>query len=216
VLSYAEVKVLAVGNPAIRQRCEVANRLERAKIASRHRVRQLLELRGLVERAPERKTRLAALARIAGLDYAAWLAEDRTPMPLAERQSFDEELDWALKENIRQPKARLFDTYQGFDIMLPENMRPEYPYVVLVSSRGGSYPVDMKPGREGAERRLYTTLEQLADRQQKLLAQISELKHRCGQAMEELEKGNPYEAEVTKLEKTLKEIDGSLREEEAA
>lgn len=216
VLSYAEVKVLAVGNPAIRQRCEVANRLERAKIASRHRVRQLLELRGLVERAPERKARLAALARIAGLDHAAWLAEDRTPMPLAERQSFDEELDWALKENIRQPKARLFDTYQGFDIMLPENMRPEYPYVVLVSSRGGSYPVDMKPGREGAERRLYTTLEQLADRQQKLLAQISELKRRCGQAMEELEKGNPYEAEVTKLEKTLKEIDGSLREEEAA
>ena len=137
-------------------------------------------------------------------------------MLLAERQSFDEELDWALKENIRQPKARLFDTYQGFDIMLPENMRPEYPYVVLVSSRGGSYPVDMKPGREGAERRLYTTLEQLADRQQKLLAQISELKRRCGQAMEELEKGNPYEAEVTKLEKTLKEIDGSLREEEAA
>lgn len=39
VLSYAEVKALAIGNPLIKKRVETSNKLERAKIAGRQRQR---------------------------------------------------------------------------------------------------------------------------------------------------------------------------------
>ena len=52
VLNYAEVKALAIGDPLIKKRVEVSNRLERTRMQSTQRQRRLMELRTIIEQVP--------------------------------------------------------------------------------------------------------------------------------------------------------------------
>ena len=71
VLSYAEVKALAIGNPLIRERVEVSNRLERARMNLRQKRKELSGLEELLERMPSMlaKRRLQIFHTVADMAY---------------------------------------------------------------------------------------------------------------------------------------------------
>lgn len=211
VLTYAEVKALAIGNPLIKKLVEVANTLERTKIASRARQRQMQELRVVIEAAPEKIAKLKKLAKIAARDFSHYM-DCKEKIPNDERIAFGEELLEALKSNEGKTSERIFDEYQGFDVVLPASMVKEHAFVLLKSKNGGSYYCEMETDKTpiGCGKTLDYLLEHLKERSNKLYAQADEVKKQMREAKIDLEQDNTYLSVIEKIKAELAEIDQKL------
>lgn len=212
VLNYAEIKALAIGNPLIKKRVETANRLERTKIACRHRQKQLLDLQTVVESTPAELDRLTALLERTEADARDY-SKKREVIPMEERVAFGEELLEAVLDNELYGEERIFDTYQGFTVCLPAGMDLKHPYVFVRSKNGGSYRVEMGTDKPlGCAMRVDHLLDGLAQRVQSIEEQLENTRKRQLEAELDLEKGNPYALQVEELEQELCEIDRKLSE----
>lgn len=170
VLSYAEVKALAIGNPLIKKRVETSNKLERAKIAGRQRQRQLMDLRAVIEGTPAKISKLNNLVRTVRADIALY-EDSREVVPVAEREAFGEELIDAINGNALRESERVFDVYQGFSVILPANMLSDRPFVFVQSCNGGKYYLEMKKDKPlGCSKSIDYLLDHLGDREINLLA----------------------------------------------
>lgn len=213
VLSYAEVKALAIGNPLIKKRVEVANQLERAKIASRARQKQMQELRAVIESAPASIAKLKNLSRIARQDYESY-SQHREPIPNEERTAFGEELLEALRNNVQETEERFFDAYQGFSILLPAHMLGDHMHVFIQSRNGGRYYCEIESDKTamGCSRTIDYLLEHLGARADGLYEQAENTRKQMREARSDLERDNPHLAEIDKLKEELADIDKRLEE----
>ena len=210
VLTYAEAKALAIGNQLIRTRMETANELERAKINCRQRQRQLIELREVVQTAPDKISKYKQRARQI-LNDIRFYESSREKIDIDERLAFGEDLLEALKDNAYRESERVFDTYQGFTVILPKGMDEQSPYVNVCSPNGGAYPVDMATDKPmGCSMRLDRLFDNLPKRAKALRQAISETRRQRDTAIEDINKGNKYENEVDLLTEKLREIDEQL------
>ena len=212
VLSYAEVKAIAIGNPLIKKRVETANRLERARISSRQRQKQLIDLRTVIESTPDRIKKVGELRKKALLDTDYYIKKKEN-VPAEERRAFGEELLDALRDNHLRETDRIFDRYQGFDIILPANMMRERPYVFVARNGGGKYFVEMDGDKAlGCAMRIDHLLEDLPNRVHSFEKQIAEAEQQCIEAEADLDAGNPYQDQVEALAAELEKIDKQLEE----
>ncbi|MEF2883786.1 MAG: helicase-related protein, partial [Ruminococcus sp.] len=162
VLTYAEVKALAIGNKLIKKRVDTANRLEHLRISSRQRERQLAELKQMVDAFPEKIRRPKEYVDHIRLDYT-YYTHNKIQISREERQAFGEELIEALKQKSSEP--RFFDKYKGFRVELPADMPPEHPYIYLVSITWERYYVEIDMQKPlGCSQRLDFTLDHLDER----------------------------------------------------
>lgn len=208
VLSYAEVKALAIGNPLIKKRVEVANILDRTKIASRGRQKQLQELRSVIENMPQRVKNLKKLAYIAKCDYQQYVLS-KEKIPNEERIAFGEELISALNGNVMNDSERVFDVYQSFTIVLPSYMKVDNRHVIIKSNNGGSYmcEIDEEKTPMGCSKALDYLLDHLDERSDMLVHSAENAQKQINEAKEELDKGNPYIQEIDSLKEELSMID---------
>lgn len=214
VLNYAEAKALAIGNPLIKKRVETANHLERTRISCRQRQKQLIDLRSVVDHTPAELARLRRLHRITSLDVMLY-QKFKEAIPREERMAFGEELLEAIMENHMKNTERVFDTYQGFDVILPANMDREKPHVFLRSENGGTYTIEMETEKPlGCAMRLDHLLENLSHRVLSLEEQLRQTKQRGEEALADLERGNEYQEKVALLEEELAHIDRCLNSKE--
>ncbi len=213
VLSYAEVKALAIGNPLIKKRVEVANRLERSKINCRGRQKQLKQLEIVVATVPSHISKLQNLAAIADKDYELYSGV-KASVPNDERIAFGEELLEALKENVMFECDRVFDKYQGFEIVLPKLMTEEHPFVIARSSNGGSYICDVDEDKTplGCSKTIDYVLEHLGSRADKYRADIEIEENNLSEAKKDLSFENPYLEEIDRLKTELAVIDKLLED----
>ncbi len=214
VLNYAEVKALAIGNPLIKKRVEVANLLDRKKIASRTRQSQMQKLHVVIEVSKEEIVTCRNLAVLSEKDYDAYSLR-RKQIPNAERQIFGEELLFALRSNGYYPKDREFEkTYQGFAVILPAQMNPEHPYVLIKSENGGCYYCSMSGEKtpKGCTMSIDRVLDGLYKESEKQRDRAAELEKRISSAKEDLDKGNVYVDEIEKLAEKLADIDKTLED----
>ena len=210
VLSYAEIKALAIGNPLVKKRVEISNRLSRARMNSRRRQKQMMELRTLTEIIPERLREMDRIHQSIRLDTRDY-RRSKIQMSRKERIAFGKRLLARLDDNQLRAKERLFGTYQGLSVFLPANMLVEKPYVHLRGSEGSSYYVDMNTDKPlGCTMRLDHTLEGLEKRDQEVGSQMQELRRQRLDAQKELDLGNPYEIIIEELEEQLAGIDTQL------
>ncbi len=212
VLSYAEVKALAIGNPLIKKRVEVANKLERTKIAYRSRQKEIQELKSVIETIPEKLLRLKRLSKMARKDYEFYKASKET-ISNDERIAFGEELLEALHNNVEQPKERIFDTYQGFSVILPANMSEKYPHILISSEKGTPYYCEIELENKtplGCTKSIDYLLEHLLERSEKLRQERISTKKQLMEAENDLKRENPYTSEIETLKKELLDIDKKL------
>ena len=211
VLTYAEVKALAIGNPLIKKRVELANLLERVKISCRSRQKELLQLENAINTLPSKIDRLNKLAAIARKDFEGYIGS-KEKIPNEEREAFGEELIYALSDNINRTDERFFDTYRGVSVYLPKDMMPERRYVVIKTSNGGEYRCDMEGDKTplGCSRSIEALLERLDKREEELMAGVSVAKKQLAEAKADSKRGNPYLAEVEEIKKQLQEVDLEL------
>ena len=213
VLSYAEVKALAIGNPLIKKRVETSNILERTKIASRQRHKQLINLRNVVENTPSQVEKTEEFIRLTVNDKEFY-EQNRKSVSKSERTAFGEELLEAVGTNKMCEKERLFDEYQGFLVVLPANMMSDKPYVYIRRENGGNYYLDMDTDKPmGCSQRIDRLLDRLGERIKSLQRQRDSLLKQSAEAKEDLEKGNPHESKIEELIKELSMIDEELSKE---
>ena len=218
VLSYSEIKALAIGDPLVKTRVELANRLERERTASRQRQKQLLELRDFVDKTPEKLARLAELRERAKASAAVY-AKAKRPIPRELRQDFGERLLAALRGNELCQTERFFDSYMGFLVILPAAMRADKPFV-YVRVGDGKYSVEMeKEGKAkelGCSMRIDRMLEDLPARADRFTKQIEETEKQRDNALAEMDRGNPHEDAIAKMKEELDELDRKLNLKEDA
>ena len=217
VLSYAEVKALAIGNPLIKERVEVSNLLEHAKINQRAKRKELVHLVELVEGMPDRIRKAEDMVNRCIVDMEIY-ENAKEPLSRDFRVELGEELMSQLAANIMQDRDSLYTEYQGFGIWFPKHMKADEPYVVLHIPGGNRYTVNMdfRSSGLGCAMRLDYLLNHLGDRLDKYKSNLDDLHKQLNQAIADLEQGNPYDEEVGALAKRLDDIDKKLEGEDAA
>lgn len=205
-LSYAEVKALAIGNPKIKERVELANELGKMYLLKRsdddNRERMRATLASLPERIENQKDRMKKCTD----DMEAYKTE-KVEMTPDEAKAVREKIENAIKRNSFVPFETELMTYQGFKIMLPPYMQPEEPYVHLV--RKGRYYVQLG-AEQGMKRRIDNFLESLSEQRDKYRTVLKGLRDQQKNLLDELQKPSPYGDRIAELRQQIEQIDQEL------
>lgn len=128
VLTYAEVKALAMGNPLIKKRIEAANKLEKAEIASGQRKKQLEQLAQERDMLPDRIkekeawiVRTQADAELFDKNRYSISQEDRHTIGIKIVQGINQwrKEDWSYAKVEKDWKKRTLCEYRGFVVSAP-------------------------------------------------------------------------------------------------
>ena len=212
VLSYAEVKALAIGNPLIKERVEVSNRLEHARINQRAKRKELAGLHELLDGMPDRIAMAELLVEKCQADIEFY-DEHMEHQSKEYRVSFGEELMDMLAKNIMKEHDSLFSEYQGFGVWFPKHMKADEPYVILHNPGGNKYTahMDFRSTGLGCAMRLEYQLNHLRDRLATFQSNVEDLYKQLHQAQMTIDEGNTYDEEVRILATRLDEIDKELK-----
>ena len=210
VLDCAEIKALSIGSPLLKERMEKQNEIEELKISNFHRKRELAKLKELIRELPEQITKKEEFIQSVSADIEHYKMHKKT-IGMEDRNAFGEELLEALKENVMCTEVRVFDWYQGFQIMLPAHMTQEKAYVMLCRDGGGTYFIKMDGDKAlGCSRRLDYVLEHLPQRKDKHEQDYEQLVKDYESAKADYNHGNLYEEELEKAKKELAQLDELL------
>lgn len=208
VLSYAEVKALAVGNPLIKQRVEIANEITRLSVVQRknQEMRELMmsRLSSLPDRIEQLKTRLSDTTS----DYEMsknhpYVAEKE------EREAFRDSIFKAISDNEMKVEKRELCEYRGFKVVLPDNMLKLKPYLLLENK--GSYMVEMGFTEKGVLLRLDNFIDAMPKMIESLTQKIEEESGQLIKIEEELNKKESYSERIVQLKSKLDAIDKKLK-----
>lgn len=218
VLDYAEVKALAIGNPLIKERVEVANELTRYMILQRKFIesrmcleKELLELPGKIEY--QENTIQKCMDDV--LSYSEWKQQyapiNNTGLKkdvFSRRKILREKISQAVKENVLRTAESYLMDYCGFNVILPANMTLEKPYVWL--ERNGRYYVELGDSEVGNLIRIEKFLDNLSCYLEKLKIGLCRLQEKESEIKADLAKSESYLDEIAKYKKRLEVIDKKL------
>lgn len=218
VLSYAEVKALAVGNPLVKERVECANELSRYRMLQA----KLTENRAQMEQEkmaiPAQEETLRKTLVACGEDafwYEIWQQEHPLPKSTAEKQNMVERrrelremLQTALQNYDDSGKEKTILTYRGFEVVLPANMLRSKPFVWL--TRQGRYYAELGDDAIGNLVRIDHTLDALRHREQEMKNSLAKLQGKKAELETELAKKVSYGDEIARCETRLRELDEQL------
>ncbi len=209
-LKYSEMKAAATGNPLVRQRVDLANALQKVRKTCSHRKNDLYRMQKTLQSLPEKIAQCDSTWKQLEADWN-YYRDKRSSCSRDERLALAEELIAALKSNIHVNKERKFDTYQGFDVILPKGMEFGEKYVYLRRPGGGSYRMEMPNDQLlGVTMRMDNLLNSLKKRSEAQKDQADAYRRQMEDAKREIEAGNQYAEEEIRLIRELKEIDHLL------
>ncbi|MBR2406371.1 MAG: DEAD/DEAH box helicase family protein [Clostridia bacterium] len=223
VLSYAEVKALAVGNPLIKERVEQLNELDKYRILQRdyqndlrNKERRLRELPQLIE---DQKKRIHDTE----LDIAFYQQHGNNyeEMSYEEQKAIRDAIYAAVKTHIGKRVSKQVLTYQGFSVVVPEGMQPKLAkksddedagekvsYVFV--KRNGSYYMEVQ-SCSGITKRLNNLLDGLVHEKRRRKEGLQDLLCQKAAIEEALQlQGNDYALKIEQLMSRLEEIDYEL------
>ena len=213
VLSDAEIKAIACGNPLIKLRVETGNMLEHARIQQRSREKELSEAWNVMCRTPgiltDLKKRKAGVER----DYRLY-EEKKQSMSREERTVFGERLLKELAGNASNTENRIFAKVFGFHVIFPAGIDLNKPKILLKGCSENVYVVSMKEAKAaGCLQRITAVLSSLPEKSKELEKNRQDMIKRCREAEKLYNEGNPYEKQIKELSVKLIQIDEELNRE---
>ena len=207
VLDYAEVKALAVGNPLVKERVETANELTRLLTLQRKTIeshialeKELLELPAKIQR---QETIVARCQEDIEFVAASFVGLEKEARKQLRKNIFD-----AVAGNELATSETVLLQYQGFDVVLPTNMKKEKPFIWL--QRAGRYYVELGEAEKGYMVRIDNILEGLPKHKEKLEENLRDMQHRKPAIQAELSKKEDYSGSITACKEKLKKLDKKL------
>ncbi len=230
VLGYAEVKALAVGNPKIKHRVELANTLAKYRILERDAHMARLKAQKELSELPERIRAQGEAVKSCELDIAE-CAECRKASHDAKSLS---ELRTRIKNGVRiyvgSPLEAELGEYRGFRVIVPPYMKPRTVRVrdeqgrVVDTERTEGYVCLVRNGRYfvtvGEERGILKRLDNLIDGLETRLGDLEKalenLRAREESLKSELTRGEDYKDIIASLQESLDKLDNELGIKEAS
>jgi hypothetical protein len=209
VLSYAEVKALAIGNPLVKKRVETSNEITRLLSLHRKSIeshialeKELLEMPGRINRQVELADRCLADIR--------WYRSNRRTYDKEERRALRESISEALREMYETPKEDdvIAATYQGFEIIIPKNIKRKHPYIWLQNE--GRYYIELGESDSGALTRVDNFFDRFSEYLRKMNTDLAALRNKRAQLKAEVEKKEDYTEHIERLRADLVNIDKEL------
>lgn len=225
VLNYAEVKALSVGNPLIKQKVEITNKIDKLRILQRDYVTARLKLEEELSHLPQKIEYQKALIDAVDKDITYFIDNkiDYKKMAYEEQKAIRDTIYTAVKENVRKPFETKVLTYQGFDVVVPARMYPKIPktrngeestikepipYVHV--KLNGVYYMEIE-SCSGITKRLNNLLEDLPKEKIRREDELAALINRKTVLEEELNKpGASYAAEIAQYTIELENINEKL------
>ena len=204
VLSYAEVKALAIGNPLVKNRVETVNEIARVKTLYNEEQKRVNEVEDLKNTLPEKITELKSKLKTVRQDVKL-------------RQEFSESIDKGaigelITKTINQNAMNLKEVFiakcGGFSIYLPANFNKIRPYLVLVGF--SRYTVDINTFGIGAITKIENFLSSLEDYAKEIYANLSALEMQLKQAQNAGDERQKLLETIEELNEKLKRIDEEL------
>lgn len=220
VLSYGEVKALAIGNPLLKTRVSVANEVDKVRMLLAERNEKVSIFRSELEKSGSRRCELQKKLEACINDIAT---AKRSFIPLSKLdKSEKEDTRNMIAEAVRKigSEERYITSFCGFDIILPAGMKagPEHvhkkPWVIM---RGeGDYEVEIE-SEIGIMKRLSNMLSADAGNvsglekvRREISGEIEELDNSVTSMRKFLDEDPGYEKLLAELRKELAEIDDEL------
>lgn len=218
VLSYAEIKALSVGNPLLKERCELSNELYRIRTIRRkegeEHSRMEERLNRIVTYIEARKKGLFSLDQDVQ-NLKAWNEKQREVLDSKaksekqfERKLFCNMLNTALENNLLHARERYYSKYKNFKILLPADMTEEEPYIWLQGL--GRYQVALGRHKERYMADIDIYISRMERRCDEWKKEIAEKENEVMNVRKELEKKYGYDEKIVYLRKRLEEIDQLL------
>lgn len=229
VLNYAEVKALSVGNPLIKRKVELTNEIDKLRILQREyivsRQKKEQELYSLPEQIDRQKQNIKDTRE--DLEYYHENKIDYKSLSYEQQKEIRELIYTAVKTNINKPFETKVLTYQGFDVVVPERMRPKTPKTKPVDTeqdtdslsnaipyiyvrRKSSYYMEIE-SISGITKRLNNLLENLEEAKTRKEGYLEKLINRQTALKEELKKKDEsYSEEIENLSAQLESINIKL------
>ena len=206
VLSYAEVKALAVGNPLVKRRVEISNELDRFCILQRAlmetKERMQRELAELAVRLVKQKKQIAACEA-----DLAFCEENRVEVSDEEAAALRERLSASLLASADKPVETDVGEYRGFRLVIPPYLRTEDPSLLI--RREGEYRLSL--GTEGGfVRRIDRFVDAFSEQLKSRKEAQRRLNARKRVLMAELAKDDGYAEEIEARRRQIEEIDKEL------
>lgn len=209
VLSYAEVKALAIGNPLIKNRVEICNEIARLKTLEREErlKRDSLEKMALMlpSQITDEKERLEKVGRDADAVKEKMQKDSEL---ISDRQELAQLISKTISENALNSQEIFITDISGFKLLLPANFNKVRPYLVLEGSI--RYTVDLATFALGAVTKIENYLIGLSQMSVSISDRIEELEMQLKQARSELERKDDYVTQLAELEGKLSDIDKQL------
>ncbi len=208
VLSYGEVKALAVGNPLIKERVKTHNELSRYRaLRSKSEETKILlqkelrELPGLIEKGNEMILNCALDMLFLRKHPASPEAEDRNAVR--------DRVSNAIRNVVTsRPEYVIEEDYCGFRIIYPAYMTADKPYVYIENN--GRYVVEMGDSDRGIMTRIDNAIARIPDLHKSFINSRDTLVLRQSEIKDEIENIDFYNEEISFYSELLEDIDKKL------
>lgn len=207
VLNYAEIKAIAIGNPAIKERVECANELDKLIILRRENIRlnetMAQELTTLPSKIANQQDKIDRALK----DYELIKNESFEYLP-EQRREMREIVDLAIKSNAYKMTENDIVRYRGFMLVAPAGMIPLSPYIWLI--RNGKYFLEIGDSELGNLVRIDNFIDNFDKHVEKLQRGLDNLVGRKEYIENALTKPDPYSDRIEELQSKLEKIDRKL------
>ena len=214
VLTYSEVKSLAVGNPLIKRRIEVETELQRKLILRSRIERRKIEAGEALLQMPAKKLELERLRTMFTEDIARLeTANSGFTMQIMgetykKRRDAGERLIDLLAEYAFLREDKLIGRYRGFDLYLANDLLDARRIFLLKGS--GSYRSDLSESAMGVIARMDNCLNGLQGRLDEVNGKLDKLDTDKLELIEERDRTSGIDDEILELRKQLREINKEL------
>lgn len=208
VLTYAEVKALAIGNPLLKERFETANELARFRALRSKSDENRIRLESELEKMPAYIKNCGELIFTCMVD-AVYIKNHPMNCSSDRRRMLQAMIaDVLAKKENPGEEICIEKDYCGFRIYRPANMPEDKPYLVL--ERNGRYRAEMGESEKGIMMRIDNVIKGLPERHEKLKAQKAMLEKKRQDIIDEIENINYYKTEIELYQALLNNIDKRL------
>lgn len=212
VLSYAEVKALAVGNPLIKRRVELNNDLGRYVLLQRKAIENRLgleqEQKKLLLRIPAQKERVKNCKFDVEFVQECINVEEFEYKDQEYRKEVREELHAAIIDNSQSGEDIELMVYRGFSVILPSNLLAGSPVIIL--KRFGEYKVEVGNSINGQIIRIDNYIDKLSDKLDAYVEGLYTMEGRLEAVSNMLLKREDYSAKIAYLKDEIKKVDDAL------
>ena len=208
VLSYGEIKALAIGNPLIKERFKVANELARYKTLRNKSEESVIALKKEHREITEMLIKQDELIH-ASFEDRTFLAENPPQPEINFRRRVQKKVIDAMKDkSVYEKEICLEEDYCGFKVIRPGRIDPKKPFFII--ERNSRYKVIMGKADRGVMIRIDNVIEKIPTIHSNYILLRENMRRKRADIEKEIENTNYYTVEIDTLAELLNDIDKKL------